>query len=267
MKAKFVGNSEDLALTYGKDYDLTILDGRLGVSFDNPFGSDKFKLRNPETENGYLPFFYLVYKLHDWSINISKNSEINIVELDNVTVDSVLQNMNGYDDVLEADQNREPWPVYFMRMAERAGDRTTCKSRNVGAVFVKDKIDIMKGYNGVPPGFEHPTSCKRKDLGCKSGERLDLCPCNHAERNAINNAAKHGIALNGSTVYVTTKPCFGCMGDMAVAGVAKVVYLNDYAHEVTDLIASKAKIEIVRFQDELFKYILSRMQDYIKTFD
>lgn len=157
----------------------------------------------------------------------------------------------GYDLSLLPKEMREPWPVYFMRKAEMASDRTTCRSRAVGAVFVRGKSDVISGFNGVPPEYPHPKSCARRDAGCQSGERLDLCPCNHAERNGIAQAARLGIALEGTTVYSTVKPCVMCMGDLAVAGISKVVYFAGYDHNITDNIAMYAGIEVVTLEEEL----------------
>tara|TARA_B100000700_G_scaffold88627_1_gene99917 strand:- start:28573 stop:29403 length:831 start_codon:yes stop_codon:yes gene_type:complete len=140
---------------------------------------------------------------------------------------------------------RLDWHDYFMDQALNASERSTCASgRRVGSVFVKDKVPLMSGFNGVPPNYPHPKVCPRIEAGCKSGEGLDMCPCNHAEKNAINLAAKHGVSLHGSTLYCTTRPCFGCMGDLAVAGVERVIYLQDYPNETSTLIAHHADIQV-----------------------
>jgi len=147
----------------------------------------------------------------------------------------------NYPDLLL--RERDDWHAYFIDAASRASERTTCCSgRKVGALFVKDKVPMMGGFNGVPTGFPHPKSCARLDAGCKSGEGLDLCPCNHAEANAINLAAKHGVNLFGSTLYCTTRPCFQCMGNLAVVGVKEVIYRDHYPHDITDKVAYHANI-------------------------
>lgn len=153
-----------------------------------------------------------------------------------------------YDEALL--RERESWHDYFMGMARRASERTTCASgRKVGAVFVLDKVPLMSGFNGVPKGFPHPKKCPRIEAGCKSGEGLDMCPCNHAERNAINLASRHGVQLDGATLYCTTKPCFGCMGDLSVAGVSRVIFEDDYPHEVSNRIAFYGNIQVLRISE------------------
>jgi dCMP deaminase len=147
-------------------------------------------------------------------------------------------------------REREDWHSYFIGMASRASERTTCASgRKVGAVFVANKVPLMSGFNGVPSGYPHPKVCPRIEAGCKSGEGLDMCPCNHAERNAINLAAKHGVNLNGSILYCTARPCSGCIGDLSVVGVSKVIYDQHYPHDITDAVAMHAKIEMVHISE------------------
>lgn len=155
-----------------------------------------------------------------------------------------------YPEILR--RERDDWHVYFMNMADKASERTTCAAgRKVGAVFVKDKVPLMSGFNGVPPGFPHPKVCARIEAGCKSGEGLSMCPCNHAERNAINLASKHGVVLNGATLYCTTRPCIGCMGDIAVAGIKEVIYLKQYSHDIVDKIAFYGNIPVRSLQEAI----------------
>lgn len=155
-----------------------------------------------------------------------------------------------YGEVLMRD--REDWHTYFMNMARRASERTTCKSgRKVGAVFVREKIPLMSAFNGVPSGYPHPTVCPRVQMKLRSGEGLDMCPCQHAERNAIDFAARFGIELEGSTLYVTSRPCQSCMGSLSGVRVARVIYDIDYPHEAATDIASHGKIELVSFEEVL----------------
>lgn len=154
-----------------------------------------------------------------------------------------------YDYVFE--RPRESWDRHFMRSAHQAASRTTCRAgRAVGAQFVRNNVPLVRGYNGVPSKFPHPKSCKRIDMGCKTGEGLHLCPCNHAETNAIAMAAGNGINLQGSTLYVTSRPCPQCMGALSVVKPARIIYDDPYdgADEVSN-IALNAGIELIRLVD------------------
>lgn len=141
---------------------------------------------------------------------------------------------------------RPTWDEHWMAAARLASEMSTCASgRKVGAVFVKDKRLLATGVNGVPSGYPHPESCPRRELGLPSGQGLELCVCAHAEANAIANAARHGIPLDGATVYVTCQPCGSCMGALANVGVRRVVFGGHYPDERTHAIAHHAVIDLV----------------------
>jgi dCMP deaminase len=123
---------------------------------------------------------------------------------------------------------------YFMGIALAVRERADCTGNRVGAVIVVDRRIVSTGYNGTP---ENMPNCS--DGGCHrcanrsqypSGAGYDLCICVHAEQNAILAAARFGIAVQGSTVYSTMRPCFGCTKEMLQAGVREVYYLHDWAH-------------------------------------
>lgn len=148
--------------------------------------------------------------LHLYCLNLSKR-------IRTITYDTVFM------------RERESWDEYFMGMASRAAERTTCVSgRKVGSVFVRDKIPLISGFNGVPPNVPHPEVCARTAQGCKSGEGLHLCPCLHSEANAIGFAARMGISLRDSTLYCTALPCTNCAGQIVQAGTRTVIYRDHY---------------------------------------
>jgi len=117
---------------------------------------------------------------------------------------------------------------YFMEIARVVASRSTCLRRQIGAVIVKGKQIVSTGYNGAPAGHPHciEVGCARQDV--PSGQRSELCRAAHAEQNAINFAARHGIAIEGATLYTTTYPCSWCAKSIVNAGIARVVYLDDY---------------------------------------
>lgn len=143
---------------------------------------------------------------------------------------------------------RPSWPEHWMRNAHNATEMSTCASgRKVGAVAVIDNRQVVTGVNGVPAGYPHPLVCRRRMEGIPSGVAAHLCGCQHAEANVIANAARHGACLRGTTIYVTCQPCSTCMGQLANAGVAKIVYEGDYPDPEALRIAEFAGIEVVRF--------------------
>ena len=147
---------------------------------------------------------------------------------------------------------RPSWDEYFVEIAEIVSKRSTCLSRQVGAVITKDNNIISTGYNGPAKGVKHCLEyggCIRKQKeGYQSGAFLELCPASHAEQNAIAQAAKHGISVNDSVVYVTTFPCKDCMNSLINSGVKKIVYVGDYNASLSKEIVKQVAVELVEFK-------------------
>ena len=147
--------------------------------------------------------------------------------------------------------NRPSWDEYFMNMAVLTAQRSTCLRRQVGAVIVKDKHIIATGYNGAPRGLEHcgdrEGGCLRQQLGIPSGEKHELCRALHAEQNAIIQAAKLGISIEGATMYCTHQPCVICAKMIVNSGISRVVYGEGYPDEFSLEIFKEAGVELVKF--------------------
>ena len=125
---------------------------------------------------------------------------------------------------------RPSWDEYFMQIARIVALRSNCMKRKVAAVVVKDRRIISTGYNGTPRGVKNcnESGCPRCNSLADSGTRLDECLCSHAEENAIVQAAYHGIAVKGATLYSTFSPCLICTKIIINAGIARVVYNLEY---------------------------------------
>ena len=88
---------------------------------------------------------------------------------------------------------------WLMSLALLVSKRSTCSRRQVGALAEKDGRVLVTGYNGAPSGFPHCID----HGGCRLNERGGCLDAVHAEANLIAFAAKHGISLEGATVYTT----------------------------------------------------------------
>lgn len=128
---------------------------------------------------------------------------------------------------------RPSWDEYFMTITEQVASRTTCLRRAVGAVIVKDNRILTTGYNGTPVGMAHcgEVGCMREKMSVPSGERQEICRGLHAEQNAIIQAARYGIDIRGSRIYINTQPCVTCAKMLINAGISEVVYKNPYPDE------------------------------------
>lgn len=148
--------------------------------------------------------------------------------------------------------NRPNRDEYYMSIAELASTRSTCLSRRVGCILVKDDNPISFGYNGPARGMKHCQDCggclRRQRDDYASGKYLEICPASHAEQNAIAFAARHGISCDGATAYVNTFPCKDCMNSLVNAGIKKIVYNCDYDASLSSDIATTVGIELQKFE-------------------
>lgn len=130
---------------------------------------------------------------------------------------------------------RPTWDQVFMMHAQIAALRATCPRLHVGAVIVKDNRILSSGYNGAVSGQPHCT-----DVGCL----LIGDNCNrsiHAEQNAITSAARFGISISDSSIYITHQPCLVCAKMIIQAGISIVRVLEtkprSYEKEIQELFA------------------------------
>ena len=142
---------------------------------------------------------------------------------------------------------RLSWEEYFIELTRLVAKRSSCLSRQVGAVLVKDNRVIATGYNGNPCSIPNCTQCKRKNS--ISGTNLESCYAIHAEMNALLQCAKLGISSNGAKLYVTTKPCSNCMKHILQAGITEVIYLEDYNSPLTDELINLSNILCRKYKE------------------
>jgi dCMP deaminase len=134
---------------------------------------------------------------------------------------------------------RMSWDDYFMAIARVVSSRSTCHRKFVGAVIVRDKTILSTGYNGSIRGMPHCT-----DVGHMMED--DHCVATiHAESNAILQAAKNGVMIDGGTVYVTAPPCWSCFKQIVNAGCKRIVYGEFYRDERIFGVAEKLGVELV----------------------
>ena len=146
-----------------------------------------------------------------------------------------------------ADRNRPEFEEYFMRIAMTVRLRANCVGNRIGAIAVINNRVISTGYNGTPQNMPNclDGGCHR----CSHREQYpastgyDLCICVHAEQNVLISAARFGIALDGSTVYTTMRPCFGCTKEMLQANIAGVFYIHDWVYPEADKHAEYERIQ------------------------
>ena len=136
-------------------------------------------------------------------------------------------------------EQRVSWDEYFMNIAQVVSSRSTCPRKYVGSVIVREKTILSTGYNGSIRGMPH---CS--DVGHMMEN--DHCVATiHAESNAILQAAKNGVMIDGATIYITASPCWSCFKQVANAGLRRIVYGEFYRDERIFSVAERLAIELV----------------------
>ena len=135
---------------------------------------------------------------------------------------------------------RPDWDNYFIDMMDTVGKRATCDRGRSGCIIVKDRRIISTGYVGSPSGLPHCDEVGHlmKQVIDDDGTTRQHCMRTiHAEQNAICQAAKHGISLEGSTLYCKMEPCRVCAMLIISCGIKKVVAKSLYhaAQETRDM--------------------------------
>ena len=146
------------------------------------------------------------------------------------------------------------WDKRFMDLAETVATWSSCfqENRHVGAIIVKDKKVMTTGYNGAPAGIkncEEKGECLRRKLNIESGTKHELCFAVHAEQNAVIQAARYGININGATLYCTHQPCVICAKIIINAGITRVVYKNGYPDEFSLPLFEEAKVIVEKYEE------------------
>ncbi len=148
----------------------------------------------------------------------------------------------------------DKWDYRFMEMAQLVSSWSSCfqENRQVGAVISKNKRVLTTGYNGASSGIQsckERGSCLRRELNIPSGTRHELCYATHAEQNAIIQAAKMGICIEGATLYCTHQPCIICAKMIINSGIKRIVYKDGYPDEFSLKLLDEAGVTIERMEN------------------
>jgi dCMP deaminase len=153
--------------------------------------------------------------------------------------------------------DRPTFDEVFMEIAYTWAKRATCLRRKVGAVIAKDKQQLTAGYNGAPRGVPHCAElggCLREKMGIPSGQRHEICRGTHAEQNAITQAAKFGISIEGATLYCNCFPCVICTKMILNAGIEKVIYDSDYDDPLSkEILGQQHGLKLIRYEGRKFQ--------------
>ena len=153
---------------------------------------------------------------------------------------------------------RPSWDEYFLGITPEVAKRATCDRGRSGCIIVRDKKILATGYVGSPSGLPHCDEGGHmlRDVIAPDGSVSKHCIRTiHAEQNAICQAARFGIILEGATLYCTMEPCFTCAKMIVNCGIKRVVCKKRYhaAGQTRDLF-NKAKVKLDVLLEEIARY-------------
>jgi dCMP deaminase len=158
----------------------------------------------------------------------------------------------------EEKYQRPSWDEYFLHVADTVAQRATCDRGRSGCVIVKNKQILVTGYVGSPSGLPHcdDVGHQMKKTIHEDGSITNHCVRTvHAEQNAICQAAKRGIALEGSTLYCRMTPCRVCAMLIINCGIKRVVCEKKYhAGAESEEMFAMAGVELEFVSQEVMQY-------------
>ena len=153
---------------------------------------------------------------------------------------------------------RPHWDNYFMEICDTVAKRATCGRGRSGCVIAKDNRILVTGYVGSSAGLPHcdEVGHQLKQMIHEDGSVTQHCVRTvHAEQNAICQAAKNGISIEGATLYCRMTPCRTCTMLIINCGIKRVVCQRKY-HDSADSLSmfAQAGVEIIHLLDEVQQY-------------
>ncbi len=153
---------------------------------------------------------------------------------------------------------RPSWDEYFLALVDQVAARATCDRGKSGCVVVRDKRIVCTGYVGSPSTMPHCDDAGhdlRRMLDEDGVIRQHCVRTVHAEQNAICQAARYGLPIEGTTLYCSMEPCRICAMLIASVGIVRVVSRRRYhAGADTRHILSQAGVKLDVAEDAVENY-------------
>lgn len=124
---------------------------------------------------------------------------------------------------------------YFKNVCLETSKLSTCISKQVGAVLVRDNRIIAIGYNGTPSGEKHCDEIFKEGFDREEHSTWSKTHEYHAEENLLLFCLRNGISTKDSQLFVSLSPCINCAKLIANSGIEKVYYMEEYDRDKTGL--------------------------------
>ncbi|MBS3087109.1 AAA family ATPase [Candidatus Pacearchaeota archaeon] len=220
-------------------------------SFQEFVEKEQFQMgnRDPTMQNlgACIEMADVVFR-NDWTIQELKGKVEKILNQNFRKVESRNQKVEGYV--------RPTWDEYFMEICRAVAKRGTCDRGRSGCVIVRNKQILVSGYVGSPIGLPHcdEVGHQFEDTIHEDGVKRTHCiRTTHAEQNAICQAAKLGISIDGATLYCKMEPCPVCAKMIINSGILRVVCEKRYQSGAQSLL-EEAGVSVEVLVNEIEKY-------------
>jgi len=142
--------------------------------------------------------------------------------------------------MLDSNIKRLTWNEYFISLTLLLASRSPSVRLKVGSVIVKDNRIISAGYNGFPSSTPHTSIMKE-------GHEINTI---HSEINSICDAAKRGVSIEGSTIYINYFPCIYCTKSIIASGIKHIMYYKDYKNDpLVQILCKHSNISLIQYTD------------------
>lgn len=142
-----------------------------------------------------------------------------------------MQDNMSHENNAKRTPSRPSWDEYFLSIVDAVSARAGCDRGRSGCIIVKENRILVTGYVGSPSGAAdcYQEGHQLAEMKAPSGLTTEHCIRTiHAEQNAIAQAARFGIALQGATLYCTMLPCYNCAKLIVATGISEVISRNNY---------------------------------------
>ena len=238
-----IGRTEEVAFFKSKGVKVVFVDASPKIRFQ------RIKSRKRENDPSSFKEFMRVERIENKGKNLERNldaikKKADVILLNNSTLDSLKNKVEKL-----ARYKRPSWDEYFFEIMHTVAKRATCNRGRCGAVIVKNKNILATGYVGSPPGLPHCDDVGHLMTKTKHPDGVERDHCvrtTHAEQNAIAQAAKNGISLDGATLYVKMEPCFSCAKQVIGVGIKRIVcYKKYHAGQETRKMLKRAGVSLI----------------------
>lgn len=241
------------------NFHMIFVDADIGLRFE------RAKKRNRENEPSTFDDFKKVEEKEYSNPNSSGQQLLKVKEMadfvvmNNGAFEDFYESIEGFLDKLNFVYRRPAWDDYFLGLTKEVARRATCDRGRSGCVIVRDKHLITTGYVGSPPGMKHCDEVghqMKKIIHEDGSESMHCVRTLHAEQNAILQAARHGISLEGTTLYCKMTPCRVCAMLIIGAGIKRVVCQRKYhAGSESEKMLEEAGIKLEFIENTIQKYL------------